>query len=126
MPDDAMPDDFTWVIVIPAKSLATAKSRLADVAGSRRPELALAMLLDTVAAASATHGVGSVLVVSDDERIAAAASALGAIIVPDEPRAGLNAALDHGIASARSTRPHRGIALLSWAPSCTLHRRRPG
>src|SRR5450432_1132187 len=113
VPDDAMPDDLTWVIVIPAKGLATAKSRLADVAGIRRPELALAMLLDTVAAASATHGVGSVLVVSDDERIAAAASALGAIIVPDEPRAGLNAALDHGIASARSARPDCGIALLT-------------
>jgi 2-phospho-L-lactate guanylyltransferase len=113
MPDDAVPDDLTWVIVVPAKSLATAKSRLADVAGTRRPELALAMLLDTVAAASATRGVDSVLVVSDDERIAAATSALGAVIVPDEPRAGLNAALDHGISVAVSTRPGCGVALLT-------------
>jgi 2-phospho-L-lactate/phosphoenolpyruvate guanylyltransferase len=113
MPDDAVPDDLAWVIVVPAKGLATAKSRLADVAGARRPELALAMLLDTVAAASAAPGVGSVLVVSNDEQIAAAASAIGAIIVPDGPRAGMNAALDHGISVAVSTRPDCGVALLT-------------
>jgi 2-phospho-L-lactate guanylyltransferase len=108
-----IPDDLNWVVVIPAKPLATAKSRLADVAGTRRPELALAMLVDTVTAAAATPGVRSVLVVTDDERIAAAVSAVGAAVTPDEPRAGLNAAFEHGIAAALSAHPGCGVALLA-------------
>jgi 2-phospho-L-lactate guanylyltransferase len=107
------PDDMNWVVVIPAKPLATAKSRLADLAGSRRPELALAMLVDTVTAAAATPGVRSVLVVTDDERIAAAVSAIGAVVTPDEPRAGLNAAFEHGMAAAVSAHPGFGVALLT-------------
>ncbi len=106
-------DDATWVVIIPAKSLTTAKSRLADVAGTRRPELALAMLLDTLTVAAATHGVRSVLVVTDDDRIRAAATALGAIVVPDEPRAGLNDALEHGISIAASMYPGCGVVLLT-------------
>lgn len=109
----ALSSDATWVVVIPAKSLATAKSRLADAAGARRPELALAMLLDTLTAAAATHGVRSVLVVTDDDRIGAAATALGATVVPDEPRSGLNAALEHGISIAASMHPRCGVALLT-------------
>jgi 2-phospho-L-lactate/phosphoenolpyruvate guanylyltransferase len=108
-----IPDDMNWVVVIPAKTLATAKSRLAGVAGARRPELALAMLVDTVTAAAATPGVRSVLVVTDDDLIAAAVSAVGAVVTPDEPRAGLNAAFEHGIAVAHSTRPDAGVALLT-------------
>ncbi|HTC71189.1 MAG TPA: 2-phospho-L-lactate guanylyltransferase [Acidothermaceae bacterium] len=107
------PDDMNWVVVIPAKTLATAKSRLADVAGTRRPELALAMLVDTVTAAAGTPGVRSVLVVTDDERIAAAVAAVGAVVTPDEPRAGLNAAFEHGITQALSTNPGCGVALLT-------------
>jgi 2-phospho-L-lactate/phosphoenolpyruvate guanylyltransferase len=113
MPDDAVPRDGTWVVVIPAKSLATAKSRLADVAGTRRPELALAMLLDTLTAAAATHGVRSILVVTDDDRIGAATTALGVTVVSDEPRAGLNAALEHGITIAASIHPGCGVAVLT-------------
>ena len=109
----AMPSDATWVVVIPAKSLATAKSRLSEVVGTRRPELALAMLLDTLTAAAATPGVRSVLVVTNDDRIAAAASELGATVVPDEPPAGLNPALEHGIAIAASHHPGCGVALLT-------------
>jgi 2-phospho-L-lactate guanylyltransferase len=107
-----LPDDLNWVVVIPAKTLATAKSRLADVAGARRPELALAMLVDTVQAAAATPGVRLVLVVTGDKQIAAAVSAVGAVVVPDEPRAGLNAAFEHGIAAALSAHPGCGVALL--------------
>jgi 2-phospho-L-lactate guanylyltransferase len=114
VPADAMSsDDVPWVVVIPAKSLATAKSRLSEVVGTRRPELALAMLLDTLAAAGATPGVRSVLVVTNDDRIAAAATGLGATVVPDEPPAGLNAALEHGIAIAASHHPSCGVVLLT-------------
>jgi 2-phospho-L-lactate guanylyltransferase len=108
----SIPDDVGWVVVIPAKALATAKSRLMDAAGSRRPELALAMLLDTVDAALGAGGVVAVLVVTDDDVIAASASELGAIVVPDVPNEGLNAAFRHGIEAATARYLGTGIALL--------------
>jgi 2-phospho-L-lactate guanylyltransferase len=108
----SIPDDVGWVVVIPAKALATAKSRLTDAAGSLRPQLAVAMLLDTVEAALRAHGVVAVLVVTDDDVIAASASELGAIVVPDVPNEGLNAAFRHGIEAATARYLGTGIALL--------------
>lgn len=105
--------DVDWVVVIPAKPLATAKSRLADAAGNRRPELALAMLLDTVEVTLLTDHVVAVLVVTDDDLIAAAASQLGAVVVPDVPGEGLNAAFRHGIEVAAARYPAAGVALLA-------------
>jgi 2-phospho-L-lactate guanylyltransferase len=109
----SIPDDVHWVVAIPAKPLATAKSRLADAAGSRRAELALAMLLDTVEATLRTDRVAAVLVVTDDELIAAAASGLGAVVVPDVPGEGLNAAFRHGIEVAAARYPGTGVVLLA-------------
>jgi 2-phospho-L-lactate/phosphoenolpyruvate guanylyltransferase len=108
----SIPDGVDWVVVIPAKPLATAKSRLADGADGKRSQLALAMLLDTVEATLRARGVVAVLVVTDDDVIAASAADLGAIAVPDVPRDGLNAAFRHGIEAATSRYPGTGIALL--------------
>lgn len=108
-----MPDDVSWVVVIPAKPLATAKSRLSDAAGNRRPELALAMLLDTIEAARLAANVVAVLVVTDDDTISAAASELGAIAIADAPADGLNAAFRHGIETATAQYPGAGVALLA-------------
>ena len=108
-----MPDDVWWVVVIPAKPLATAKSRLADAAGERRSDLALAMLLDTIEAALRADQVVAVLVVTDDDLIAAAAADLGAAVVPDAPGEGLNAAFRYGIEIAVAQYPKAGVALLA-------------
>lgn len=107
------PDDVDWVVVIPAKPLATAKSRLAGVAGSLRPDLALAMLIDTVEAALSTRRVATVVVVTDDDAVARAVSELGALTVPDEPGEGLNAAFRYGIEVATARFPGSGVALLT-------------
>jgi 2-phospho-L-lactate/phosphoenolpyruvate guanylyltransferase len=107
-----VPDDAGWVVVIPAKPLATAKSRLTDAAGSRRPELALAMLLDTIEVTLLTDDVAAVLVVADDDLIAAPVSELGAVVVPDVPGEGLNAAFRYGIEVAVTRYRGTGVALL--------------
>jgi 2-phospho-L-lactate guanylyltransferase len=119
-----LPGDARWIVVIPAKDLALAKSRLADRAGEHRPELALAMLLDTVAATVAAHRVHRVIVVTADDVIGPAVSALGATVipdttvvpdatvVPDTAAAGLNAACRQGIAMAIADEPTCGVALL--------------
>lgn len=95
-----------WSVVVPVKRLAVAKSRLALPAALRR-DLALAMALDTVAAAAAAKPVGEVVVVTDEDP--APFDRLGATVVADAPAAGLNPALRH--AAARSAGP--GVAALA-------------
>ncbi|MFB9463010.1 2-phospho-L-lactate guanylyltransferase [Streptomyces cinereospinus] len=103
-----------WTLVIPVKSLARAKSRLADAAGDGlRPGLALAFAQDTVAAALASPAVRDVAVVTDDALAGRELAALGARVVADEPGDGLNAALAHGAAAVRARRPACPVAALN-------------
>jgi 2-phospho-L-lactate/phosphoenolpyruvate guanylyltransferase len=108
-----MATPLSWSIVIPVKVLALAKSRLTALAGPRRPALALAMAADTVAAAVACGAVATVIVVTGDEAAAAQLSGLGALVLPDEPDAGLNPALEFGAAYAAARWPDRGRAALA-------------
>jgi 2-phospho-L-lactate/phosphoenolpyruvate guanylyltransferase len=71
------------------------------------------MAADTVAAAAAATTVGTVLVVTDDPVVAEEVSALGAVVVADEPARGLNAALEFGAQRAREQWPDRGVAALA-------------
>ena len=101
---------LSWSLVIPVKVLARAKSRLAGLAGPAREELALAMAADTVSAAAACPVVAAVVVVTDDASAASTLGELGALIVPDEPAAGLNPALAHGASLAAARWPRSGTA----------------
>jgi 2-phospho-L-lactate guanylyltransferase len=93
----------SWSVVIPAKRLAVAKTRLrplTDALGAAHDELVLALLADTVAAAAACPAVTELLVVTDDPSAADVVRELGARIVPDVPDRGLNPALEYGARSA--------------------------
>jgi 2-phospho-L-lactate/phosphoenolpyruvate guanylyltransferase len=104
---------FTWTVVMPVKVLAHAKSRLAVLAGPRRPDLALALASDTVTAVLACPEVTRAVVVTSDLAAAVRLTALGAVVVPDEPEDGLNAALSHGAAVAFRRWPGTGVAALA-------------
>ena len=104
---------ITWSVLMPVKVLAQAKSRLAGLAGPRRGDLALALACDTVTAVLGADAVARVIVITDDQVARAALTALGALVVPDEPRDGLNAALRHGAAYAAARWPADGTAALS-------------
>jgi 2-phospho-L-lactate guanylyltransferase len=104
---------LAWSLVIPVKVLARAKSRLTELAGPRRPELALALAADTVAAATDCPEVEAVIVVSDDPAAAAELTGLGALVIPDDPDDGLNPALRHGAAAAAQLHPDAGTAALA-------------
>src|SRR3954464_5413205 len=54
-----------WIVAIPVKRTAIAKSRLAPAYPQHRPELARAFAVDTTAAAVASPLVRAVLVVTD-------------------------------------------------------------
>ncbi|SCF32756.1 2-phospho-L-lactate guanylyltransferase [Micromonospora viridifaciens] len=104
-----MPDP-TWTVVVPVKRLGAAKSRLRGaLPGVPHEELALALAADTVRAVRACPAVGEVLVVSDDARVAAEATAAGTRVVAD-PAAGLNAAFRHGAAVAGPRAAVAGLA----------------
>jgi len=105
--------DKAWSVLIPVKVLAEAKSRLASLAGPRRAELALALASDTVTAVLASDAVARVVVITDDQDAAVVLAALGALVVPDEPRAGLNPALRHSARYAAARWPGDGMAALS-------------
>jgi len=102
-----------WSVLLPVKVLAQAKSRLAELAGPRRAELALALACDTVASVLRTGQAARAVVITDDPLAAAALGGLGALVVPDEPRDGLNAALRHGAAFAAARWPGCGTAALA-------------
>jgi 2-phospho-L-lactate/phosphoenolpyruvate guanylyltransferase len=94
----------SWAVVVPAKRLALAKTRLRSVTEglgrAGHDELVLALLADTVAAAIDAPSVGSVLVVTDDPAAGGVVRELGALVVPDAPDRGLNPALEHGASVA--------------------------
>ncbi|HEX3589520.1 MAG TPA: 2-phospho-L-lactate guanylyltransferase [Pseudonocardiaceae bacterium] len=105
-------------IVITVKSLGRAKTRLLGAAdrgiGDRAAHeaLALALVRDTVAAATATPGVRSVLVVTSDPTVADALATDGVATTPDLPDAGLNAAFAHGAELLLLADPRATVAAL--------------
>jgi 2-phospho-L-lactate guanylyltransferase len=104
-----------WSVVVPAKRLTVAKTRLRPVTavraepGEAHTGLVLALLADTVAAALACASVGTVVVVTDDLVAANLVHGLGARTVADKPDRGLNPALAHGAAAV----PGPAVAALS-------------
>ena len=108
-----MTEPDRWCLVVPVKRLALAKTRLAAVAGRHRTDLALAFALDTVEAALGCDLVRAVVAVTDEPDAAIALAGLGALVVGDEPDAGLNPALAHGAAVARVAHPGCGVGALS-------------
>ena len=100
--------DDSWVVLVPVKSLAEAKTRL--VGAEDRADLALAFACDTVAAAAS---VARVVVVTDDPVVAAAVRETGADVLPQGPEPGLNAALRHAADDVRGRDPRSRIAVLA-------------
>jgi 2-phospho-L-lactate/phosphoenolpyruvate guanylyltransferase len=66
-----------------------------------------------VTAVMRTDQAARAIVITDDPVAASALRELGAQVIPDEPRDGLNAALRHGAAVAAASWPASGTAALS-------------
>jgi 2-phospho-L-lactate guanylyltransferase len=91
--DDLTPGRGDWTVVLPLKGGPNAKSRLGAPA-----ELATAIALDCLAAVLASDAVGTVVVVTPDPAMAAAAGAAGAVVRSEStPGSGLPAAIRDGL-----------------------------
>lgn len=111
---------LSWVVVVPVKGSAAAKSRLGNRADlPNRVELAEAFALDTVSVLLAATAVGQVFVVTADAALAARVGSLGAQIVLESSVAGqtqgdpLNSAIHQGIAAARTAFPAAPVAVFT-------------
>ncbi|MFB7894362.1 2-phospho-L-lactate guanylyltransferase [Microbacterium sp. NPDC056044] len=106
-----------WVVVVPVKPSARAKSRL-DVDGVRRADLARAIALDTLAAATACELVAQVVVVTDDAALAREAAMIPSLrFVPEGDARGLDAAVAAGVASIDPSGRMPRAALLGDLPA---------
>lgn len=95
--------DADIALVIAVKRLAAAKTRLAPVfSAGTREKVVLAMLIDTITAASAVPAVRSITVVTPDDGAAAAAGRLGARVLTDPTPAGHRDPLNNAIRAAEA------------------------
>ncbi|BBX03410.1 2-phospho-L-lactate guanylyltransferase [Mycolicibacterium moriokaense] len=91
-------------LVIAVKRLTAAKTRLAPIFSARtREAVVLAMLIDTVTAASAVPAVQSITVVTPDDVAGDAARQLGARVLADPTPQGHRNPLNNAIAAAEET-----------------------
>lgn len=102
----------SWTVIIPVKKFSLAKTRLAGLSTDHRRDLALAFVLDTVAAAVDTPHVRRVVIVTNDPA-ARACIDLGAELLDDRPDAGLNPALVHATHAVRADEPAASVAALA-------------
>ena len=106
-----------WSIVIPVKTTQSAKSRL-DLDGTDRPRVALAIALDTVAAAAQAELTGDVVVVTSDADVQAGVDQIDGARWIADPGMGLNGAVRAGLERANDD---ARAALLGDLPALRSH-----
>jgi 2-phospho-L-lactate guanylyltransferase len=106
-----------WFIV-PVRSLASGKSRLAGVLGAAERRALNTMLMNGVleAIARSAGGLDRCIVVSADRDALQLARQLGAMPVPEGPQPGLNVALETARAEARSRQASSILILAADLP----------
>src|SRR5688572_29134174 len=106
------------VAVLPVKTFARAKQRLdAAVGPPDRAELAAAMVADVLAALADVPALDGVVVVTAEERAAAAAREAGAHVVADPVEAGQSAAAELGIEAAMGRGAERVVLVPGDCPA---------
>jgi 2-phospho-L-lactate guanylyltransferase len=110
------------VVLIAAKHLAFAKTRLAPVMPeAERRALAEAMFRDVLAAATSARSVDRVAVVSSDPVLLEAATAAGAVVIDEEHPRGLNAAVRLATDALAAAGATQLCTVLSDIPLVTGH-----
>lgn len=100
-----------WIVLVPVKALALAKSRLA-VGAERRRQLALDFAMHTVSVASCVPHVRHTVVITDDDEVVRRLMAPGVSFLSEPPgNPGLNACLEWSVRAVRE-RQRGPLALL--------------
>lgn len=101
----------TWHVIVPVKSRFRAKARLLPPPEIDKPQLALALALDTLDAVLEVVPPERLIVVSEDDEVDRAMANRDVQTVAD-PARGLNPAVQAGLAEAVRRGPHRPAAVL--------------
>lgn len=100
-------------LIIAVKRLSVAKTRLAPAfPAPLRETVVLAMLIDTISAASAAEALAHITVVTADEAAAAAAAELGAHVLTDPTPAGHPDPLNNALGAAERALTVRNVVAL--------------
>lgn len=92
-----MTSQQVWA-VLPVKSLAAAKQRLAPLLGAQgRRRLARAMFEDVLGACAGARSLAGILVVTADPEVAGIGKGAGALVQEEAEERGTNAAIEAGI-----------------------------
>lgn len=100
-----------WHIIVPIKSRHRAKARLLAPDGVDKPELALALALDTLDVVTAVVRADRVIVVTEDDEVRSPMAERGITLVTD-PGRGLNEAVRAGLTEAAERGPDLPVAVL--------------
>ncbi|GAA2217026.1 2-phospho-L-lactate guanylyltransferase [Micromonospora olivasterospora] len=101
----------SWVVVVPAKPFAAAKTRCADLDVSERSALARAMLLDVVGGLTRARRVRAVVVAATDPEVAGAALSCGAVVAGTTRGPDLNREVLDALTVAREALPDARLAV---------------
>jgi 2-phospho-L-lactate guanylyltransferase len=122
-----VPSVSAWVVVLPVKTWATAKSRLA-ADPAHRAKLARAFALDVIATSRSTAGVAGVVVVTREPTLPAllrqaapaeqprdpdATAQCADVVLVDDPGGSLNESVLHGARHAARRWPGLGTAVVT-------------
>ncbi|MGW4341101.1 2-phospho-L-lactate guanylyltransferase [Rhodococcus koreensis] len=99
-----------YAVVVPIRSLTTAKSRLRTQSDTMRSDLALAFFLDTIAALERSREVDRIVVVSRDTDIHRCVRSRWDVV--EDGETGLPAAVDRGIERLRRVRHSGPVAVV--------------
>jgi 2-phospho-L-lactate guanylyltransferase len=109
-----------WALV-PAKSFARAKSRLAAALGEgERASLARRMLEHVLSTLAACPAVAGVMVVTDGDDVAEVASARGAVVVRDADRPPLGGIVDAALRELAARGATAALVVMSDLPDLTV------
>ena len=112
-------------LVIAVKRHTAAKTRLAPVfSAATRESVVLAMLIDTIGAASAVPALSAITVVTPDEVAADAARRLGARVLADPTPAGHRNPLNNAIAAAEAAMREQTPNVVALQGDLPAHNRR--
>ena len=107
---------LAWVAVVPVKTLATAKSRLAPWSEERRRALAMAFAVDTVTALRAVPDIRTVVVVTSDTEVASGVAAgvdPNVEVLAEPAEGGLDTAITAGVDWSRSRHSDAGVVVVA-------------
>ena len=111
-------DEHLWALV-PVKALTVAKQRLQQYLGPKRGDFAFAMLNDVLDALAASKAISRIAIVTADPRVAELARQRGLLLVEENGKCDMNAAIALGVEAIRQNGGCRLVIIHSDIPLLT-------